>query len=134
MPFMPSKAAKIRYRRLAIPALVVMIGLHVLVPWVFDTKHPVGALAVVLAILPPLSVVVLAALIVQFLSADRDEVQAAYRRHVVAWATGGLLAVCIVWNGLGMYGLAPRVAAGVAFPIFLVFLILAGVVLKRRYQ
>ncbi|SFS09638.1 hypothetical protein SAMN05421771_1678 [Granulicella pectinivorans] len=134
MPFMPTKEAKIRYRTRAIPLLVVMIGLHFGVHWVFDTKHPTGALGVGLALLPPLSLVVLGGLIVQFLNADRDEVQMAYRRHAVAWATGGLLAVALVWNGLGVYGFASEVAPGMALPVFVGFLLVAGIALKRQYQ
>ena len=134
MPFMPTKEAKIRYRTRAIPLLVMMLGLHFGMHWVFDTKHPVGAVALVLGVLPPLSLVLVGALVVQFLNADRDEVQIAYRRHAVAWATGGVLAVAMVWNGLAVYGLVAEGTLGMALPIFIVFLIVAGIALKRQYQ
>jgi hypothetical protein len=134
MPFMPTKEAKIRYRTRAIPALVAMLGLQFGVKWLFEHRHFQKPVAVVLALLPPLSIVVLGVLIVQFLNADRDEVQMAYRRHAVAWATAGLLAVALVWNGLGAYDLAPDVAPGMAVPVFAGFLIVALLALKRRYQ
>jgi len=136
MPFMPTKEAKMRYRRRGAPAIVVAIGTFFGVHSVFHRYHPSEPWAILLALLQPLSIIVLAAFIVQFLNEDRDEVQIAYRRHAVSWATAGLLALCLIWNQLGVYKLAGarEVAPGMAIPVFLGFLIVAGIVLKRRYQ
>jgi len=136
MPFMPTKEAKMRYRRRGAPAIVIVIGTFYGVHWVFDRYHPSEPWAIFLALLQPLSLIVLATFIVQFLNEDRDEVQMAYRRHAVSWATAGLLAVSLCWNQLGVYKLAGarEVAPGMAIPVFVGFLIVALLALKRRYQ
>lgn len=134
MPFMPTKEAKIRYRTRAIPALLLMFGASYWANRVSEHGHAGKPLAIAVAVSLWLSIMLLVTLVIQFLNADRDEVQLAYRRHAVAWASGGLLATCLFWNGLEMFELAPKVSAGTAVPVFLAYLMVAGIALKGRYQ
>lgn len=134
MCFKLSPQAKSRIRRRAIPVGIAAIALLFLVRYYFAHHTPSRPVALLLASLPPLFMVLLYALIVQFLNADRDEVQVAYRRHATTWATGGTLAVCWLWSGLAQYKVVPDAPLAAAVLIFIVFLAIALLALRRRYQ
>ena len=134
MPFKPSPQAKSRYRRRIIPVLLAGTAVHFLVPYYFAHHTLSQPMALLLASLEPLFLVLLYVLIVQFLNADRDEVQLAYRRHAITWATAGTLAACILWSGLAQYKMVPDTSLGAVLPIFSVALLMALLALRRRYQ
>ena len=87
MPFKPSPQARSRYRRRAIPVLIAGTAVHFLVPYYFAHYTPWKPIAFLVASLQPLFLLLLFTLIMQFLNSDRDEVQLAFRRHAMAWAT-----------------------------------------------
>jgi hypothetical protein len=134
MPFKPSPQARSRYRRRAIPLLIAGTAIHFLVPYFFAHTTPSKPVAFLVASLQPLFLLLLFTLIMQFLNSDRDEVQLAFRRHAMAWATAGTLAVCVLWSGLAEYKMAPDESLGAALPIFSVALLMALLALRRRYQ
>jgi hypothetical protein len=131
---MPCSQAKSRYRRRGIPVGIAAITVFFLVRYYFAHHTPSRPVALLLASLPPLFMLLLYALIVQFLNADRDEVQLAFRRHATTWATAGTLAACFFWSGLAEYKMVPDVSLAVVPPIFIVFLTIALLALRRRYQ
>lgn len=134
MPFKPSPQAKSRYRRRAIPVLIAGTALHFQVPYIFAHYNPSQPVAFLVASLQPLFLLLLFTLIMQFLNSDRDEVQLAFRRHAITWATAGTLAVCLLWSGLVEYKMVPDTSLGAVLPIFSVALLLAMLALRRRYQ
>jgi hypothetical protein len=134
MPFMPSPEDKQRYRRRVAPVLAIVVGCHYLTAYAFEHYHLSRPVAILVALLSPLSQLLLFTLIWQFLSQDRDEVQIAYRRDAIARATAGTLAVSVLWTGLKEYDLVPDLPLGMAFPIFTVFLLIAGLAIRRRYR
>jgi hypothetical protein len=134
MCFKLSPQAKSRFRRRAIPVGIAAIAVFFLVRYYFAHHTPSRPVALLLASLPPLFTLLLYVLIVQFLNADRDEVQVAYRHHAITWATAGTLAVCLLWNGLAEYKVVPDTSLGAALVIFSVALLMALLALRRRYQ
>ena len=134
MCFKPCSQAKSRYRRRGIPVGIAAISLFFLVRYYFAHHTPSRPVALLLASLPPLFMLLLYALIVQFLNSDRDEVQLAYRRHATTWATGGTLAVCFFWSGLVQYKVVHSASLALAPLIFFGFLAIALLALRRRYQ
>jgi quinol-cytochrome oxidoreductase complex cytochrome b subunit len=134
MPFMPCSQARTHFRRRAIPVLIAATAAHFLIRNYFAHHMPSQPVALLLASLPPLFMLLLYALIVQFLNSDRDEVQLAYRRHAITWATAGTLAVCLLWGGLAEYKVVPDESLVVVLIIFVVALLIALLALRRRYQ
>src|ERR1035437_5051992 len=117
--------AKSRFRRRAIPVMFAQTAVFFLVRYYFAHHTPSQPVALLLASLPPLFMLLLYVLIVQFLNADRDEVQVAYRRHAITWATAWTLAACILWSGLAEYKVVPETSLGAALFIFLGALLIA---------
>ena len=134
MPFKPSPQAKSRFRRRTIPVMIAVVAAHYLVRYYFAHHTPSQPVALLMASLPPLFLLLLYVLIVQFLNTDRDEVQVAYRRHAITWATAGTLAACLLWTGLALYKVVPDASLGAALFIFLGTLVMALLALRRRYQ
>jgi quinol-cytochrome oxidoreductase complex cytochrome b subunit len=114
--------------------LIAATAAHFLVRYYFAHHTPLQPVALLLVSLEPLLMVLLYVLIVQFLNADRDEVQHAYRRQAITWATAGTLAVCLLWGRLTEYKMAPDASLTVVLPIFAAALVLALLALRRRYQ
>jgi hypothetical protein len=134
MPFMPCSQARSRYRRRVFPVLIAATAAHFLVRNYFAHHTPSKPVALLMALLPPLFLLLLCLLMVQFLYQDLDEVQLAYRRHATTWASAGTLAVCLLWSGLAEYKVVPDAPLVMAVPIFTVFLAIALLALRRRYQ
>jgi len=127
-------ASKSRFSPPRHPGGIAAIALLFLVRYYFAHHTPSRPVALLLASLPPLFMLLLYALIVQFLNADRDEVQVAYRRHATTWATGGTLACVGCGAGWRSTRWCPTRRSQWRCWIFIVFLAIALLALRRRYQ
>jgi len=96
--------------------------------------HPTGWIVYMLAILPALPIIGIIVAVGLFLAEQKDEFQRRMLEWALLWGMGGTLATTSVWGFLEMFSHAPHITPFYVFPLFWIFVGIAGVVLRLYYR
>jgi hypothetical protein len=96
--------------------------------------HPTGWIVYVLAILPALPIIGIIVAVGLFLAEQKDEFQRRMLEWALLWGMGGTLATTSVWGFLEMFSHAPHITPFYVFPLFWIFVGIAGVALRLSYR
>ena len=102
--------------------------------WTFTHRHPEGAMAYLLAMLPALPCVGILAAVGLYLSEEKDEFQQMMVVQAMLWGIGATLSVATVWGFLDNFTDVPRLSGYLMFSIFWAFVALSSCVLHLRYR
>jgi hypothetical protein len=109
------------------PALAVTsIGFH--------EFHPTGVLVYILALLPALPILAVMVVVGLYLREEKDEFIRTSVLESMLWGIGPTMAVTTVWGSLEKFANVRRLDMFLVYPIYCVFVILAAVVVRRRYR
>ena len=119
--------------RFSLPMVVYLITLTIAV-WVFAHRHPTGAVAYLLAILPALPCIGLLAIFGLYLTEEKDEFQRMLGVKSLLWGIGGTLSVTTVWGFLQSFTHVPHFQPIWTFTLFWCFVGISAPLLQQRYR
>src|SRR5476651_1877313 len=93
-------AAVRRYSWRLLGAMLTYALFLCLAVWEFTHRHPTGAFAYLLAVLPSLPIIGGLVVVGQYLAEEKDEFQRAVLVQSMLWGIGATLAVTSVWGFL----------------------------------
>jgi hypothetical protein len=121
------------HRRSLVVMLLYVLALAVM-SLAIDHLHLRGVGLVLLALLPALPIVAGIVVIAQYLSEQKDEFVRALLIESMLWGVGATLIVTTVWGALEKFAHIRAMSLFLVYPLCCVFVILARVVVKRRYR
>jgi len=134
---MESKFSNLVHRRFHRRLLAVMVS-YVLALAVMslsmDHLHAKGVALILLALLPALPIVAAIGLAAVYLSEQKDEFVRTVLIESMLWGVGATLIVTTVWGALEKFAHIRPMSLFLVYPLCCVFVILARVVVKRRYR
>jgi len=96
--------------------------------------QPVGALAIVCAVLQSLPIVACIVVFGLYLGEEKDEFQKGILVQSMLWSTGATLAVTTFWGSMEKYSQAPRMDVALVQFVFCIVYIVALAVNGWRYR
>jgi hypothetical protein len=96
--------------------------------------HPAGWIVYVLAVLPALPLLGVIVTVGLFLNELKDEFQRRMVEWSLLWGIGGTLAITSILGFLEMFSRVPHIPTFYVFPLFWVFVGIAGIILRIYYR
>ncbi len=134
---MESKFSNPAHRRFHRRTMAVMISYALALAVMslsMDQLRPKGVALVLLALLPALPIVAAIGLAAVYLSEQKDEFVRTVLIESMLWGVGATLIVTTVWGALEKFAHIRPMSLFLVYPLCCVFVILARVVVKRRYE
>ena len=100
----------------------------------FHEFHPTGVFVYALAVLPALPILAVMVVVGLYLREEKDEFIRNSVLESMLWGIGPTMAVTTVWGSLEKFANVRRLDMFLVYPIYCVFVILAAVVVRRRYR
>lgn len=95
--------------------------------------HPTGPFVYFLAVLPALPIIGVVVVVGLYLAEQKDEFQRMLLERSLLWGMGGTLGTTSVWGFLEMYANVRHLSSFYVFPLFWLFVGMAGLALRLHY-
>lgn len=123
-----------RFHRRGLAVMVLYVLALAVMSLSIDHLRPKGIVLCLLALLPALPIVAAIVFIALYLSEQKDEFVRTLLIESMLWGVGATLIVTTVWGALEKFAHIRPMSLFLVYPLCCVFVILARVVVKRRYK